>query len=133
MRIFDISHPLSEGVFINPGDLPPIIHQGHYLISDLHLSSHTGMHNDALHHYRKSVDIFDTIPLSCLIDRCRVLDVTGAGTITASHLKSRVDGVCRFLINMDIFGKDRFDEIYPALGPDVAHMITGPGMNCVGN
>jgi len=101
-------------------------------MGDLHLSSHTGMHNDAPRHYRKSGDIFDTTLLSCLIGRCRVLDVTGAGTITASHLKGRVDGVSRFLIKMDFSGKDRFDEICPALGPDAAHMITGPGMNCVG-
>jgi hypothetical protein len=34
---------------------------------------------------------------------------------------------------MDFSGNDRFDEIYPALGPDAAHIITGRGMNCVGN
>ena len=136
MKIFDISRPLSEDVLIYPGDVPPTFHQenrGQYLVSDLHLSSHTGTHIDAPSHYLKTGDTIDTVPLSCLIGKCRVLDVTGAGTtITADHLEGRLDGVSRFLLKTSFSGTDRFNEIYPALALDAAHMITVCGMNCVG-
>ena len=136
MKIFDISRPLSEDVLIYPGDVPPTFHQenrGQYLVSDLHLSSHTGTHIDAPSHYLKTGDTIDTVPLSCLIGRCRVLDVTWAGiTITADHLEGRLDGVSRILLKTSFSGTDRFNEIYPALALDAAHMITVCGMNCVG-
>ena len=135
MRISDISRPLSEDVSINPGDLPSTFHQenqGHYLVGDLHLSSHTSMYIDTPFHYPKTGDTIDTLPVSCLIGKCQMLDVTGAGTITANHLKSRLDGVNRSPVKMDFPLKDQFDEIYPALGLDAVHMITGLGMNWVG-
>jgi arylformamidase len=62
-----------------------------------------------------------------------VLDVTWAGTtITADHLEGRLDGVSRFLLKTSFSGTDRFNEIYPALALDAAHMITARKMNCVG-
>jgi len=136
VKIFDISRPLSEDVLIYPGDVPPTFHQenrGQYLVSDLHLSSHTGTHIDAPSHYLKTGDTIDTVPLSCLIGRCRVLDVTWAGTtITADHLEGRLDGVSRILLKTSFSGTDRFNEIYPALALGAAHMITACGINCVG-
>jgi len=136
VKIFDISRPLSEDVLIYPGDVPPKFHQenrGQYLVSDLHLSSHTGTHIDAPRHYLKTGDTIDTVPLSCLIGRCRVLDVTWAGTtITADHLEGRLDGVSRILLKTSFSGTDRFNEIYPALALGAAHMITACGINCVG-
>jgi arylformamidase len=102
-------------------------------VSDLHLSSHTGTHIDAPSHYLKTGDTIDTVPLSCLIGRCRVLDVTWAGTtITADHLEGRLDGVSRILLKTSFSGTDRFNEIYPALALGAAHMITACGINCVG-
>ena len=136
MKIFDITRPLSEDVLTYPGDIPPTFHQenrGQYLVSDLHLSSHTGTHIDAPSHYLKTGDTIDTVPLSCLIGRCRVLDVTWAGiTITADHLEGRLDGVSRILLKTSFSTTDRFNEIYPALTLGAAHMITACGINCVG-
>ena len=75
----------------------PIFNQedrGQYLISELHLSTHTGTHIDAPVHYLKTGGTIDTVPLSHLIGKCRVLDVSEAGTtITADHLNGRLDGV----------------------------------------
>ena len=136
MRIFDISRPISEDSIIYSGDLPSTFHQenqGQYLVGDLHLSSHTGTHIDAPSHYHKTGDIFDTIPLPCLKGKCRMLDVTRAGTtITANHLKGKLDGVSRILHKMSFSGTELFDGSYPALTLDAAHMITARGMNCVG-
>ncbi len=136
VKIFDISRSLSENMLVYPGDTHPIFIQedrGQYLISDLHLSTHTGTHIDAPVHYLKTGDTIDTIPLSYLIGKCRVLDVSGAGNrITANHLKGRLDGVSRVLLKTSFSGIDRFEENYPALAPDAAYAIAALGMKCVG-
>ncbi|MFA5347564.1 MAG: cyclase family protein [Methanoregula sp.] len=136
MKIFDISRSLSEDILVYPGDIHPKFHQedrGNYLISDLHMSTHSGTHIDAPVHYLKTGVTIDTVPLSQLIGKCRVLDVSGAGNnITADHLNSRLDGVSRFLLKTTYSAIDRFEEIYPCLAPDAAHMIAALGMKCVG-
>jgi len=136
VKIIDITRPLSEGILIYPGDVPPVFRQEvheHYLITGLHLSTHTGTHIDAPVHYLKTGDTIDTIPLSHVMGRCRVLDVTRAGTsITSEHLKGRLDGIDRLLLKTSFSNTDRFEENYPSLTDDAARLITGCGMKCVG-
>ena len=136
MKIIDITRPLSEGILIYPGDIPPVFRQedrGHYLITGLQLSTHTGTHIDAPVHYLKTGDTIDTIPLSQVMGTCRVLDVTSAGTsITANHLKGRLDGIARLLLKTSFSNTDRFEENYPSLTADAARLITGCDMKCVG-
>jgi arylformamidase len=136
MKIIDVTRPLINGMFVYPGDVIPSFSQadhGRYLISDLHLSSHTGTHIDAPVHYLKSGDTIDTIPLSHLIGRCRVIDVTFAGTlITAEHLRGELDGVKRLLLKTRFSGMAVFTEEYPSLALDAACSITDHGIECVG-
>jgi len=136
VKIFDISRLLCEDMLVFPGDIHPIFYQedrGQYLISELHLSTHTGTHIDAPVHYLKTGCTIDTVPLSHLIGKCRVLDVSEAGkSITADHLNGRLDGVTRFLIKTSYSGTDRFEEVYPCLAPDAARKIAALGIKCVG-
>ncbi len=136
MKIIDITRPLSEDILVYPGDSVPAFRQadhGNYLITDLHLSTHTGTHIDAPVHYLKMGDTIDTIPLLHIMGTCRVLEVSSAGTsITADHLKNRLDGVDRLLIKTSFSGTDRFIENYPCLTGDAARLITGCGIKCVG-
>ena len=136
MKIIDITRPLSEDILIYPGDVPPVFRQenhGHYLITALHMSTHTGTHIDAPVHYLKNGDTIDTIPLPQIIGMCRVLDVTRAGTsITANNLKGRLDGIDRLLLKTSFSGTNRFEENYPSLAADAARLITGYDMKCVG-
>lgn len=136
MRIIDITRPLVKDMLVYPGDLIPSFCQadhGRYLISDLHLSSHTGTHIDAPAHYLKSGDTIDTIPLGNLVGRCRVIDVTGAGTlIRAQHLEGRCDGARRILLKTGFSGKTDFIEDYPSLAPDAASFLAENGTECVG-
>ena len=70
MRIIDITRPLSGATVSFPGDPPPQFSQrdaGLYLISDLHMNSHTGTHIDAPVHYLKRGNTIDTVPLDHLI------------------------------------------------------------------
>jgi arylformamidase len=136
VKIIDITRPLSEGILVYPGDIPPVFRQGvhgNYLTTDLHLSTHTGTHIDAPVHYLKTGDTIDTIPLSHVMGMCRVLDVTSSGTsITANHLKGRLDGIDRLLLKTSFSGTDHFEENYPSLTADAARLITGCEMKCVG-
>jgi arylformamidase len=136
VKIIDITRPLSEGILIYPGDIPPVFRQedrGHYLITGLQLSTHTGTHIDAPVHYLKTGDTIDIIPLSQVMGACRVIDVTRAGTsITANHLKGRLDGIDRLLLKTSFSNTDRFEENYPSLTADAARLITSCDMKCVG-
>jgi arylformamidase len=136
MKIIDVTRALSEETLVYPGDCQPKFRQvnrGNYLITDLHLSTHTGTHIDAPVHYLKTGDTIDTIPLSHVMGTCRVLDVTSAGTsITAKDLMGRLDGIGRLLLKTSFSGKDRFDQNYPSLTADAARFITGCEMKCIG-
>lgn len=137
MKLVDVTRPLIGGMLVYPGDIVPSFEQadhGQYLISDLHLSSHTGTHIDAPTHYLKSGDTIDTIPLDRLIGRCRVIDLSGTGTttITAADLEGTLQGVKRLLIKTWFSGKETFIEEYPCLSPGAAACITDCGIGCVG-
>jgi len=136
MKIIDVTRPLINGMLVYPGDIIPSFSQadhGRYLISNLHLSSHTGTHIDAPVHYLKSGDTIDTIPLCHLIGRCRVIDVTGAGNlITAESLSGKLDGVKRILLKTRFSGIAAFTEKYPSLALDAACAITDNGIKCIG-
>jgi arylformamidase len=136
VNIIDITRPLKEGMLVYPGDIIPSFRQadhGKYLISDLHLSSHTGTHIDAPAHYLKSGDTIDTVPLRNLMGRCRVIDVSGAGTlITAAHLQGKTGGAPRLLLKTEFSGKCTFTDTYPSLALDAACQLTEAGVKCIG-
>jgi arylformamidase len=136
MTFIDVTRPLSHGMLVYPGDTRPTFRQedrGHYLISDIRMSTHTGTHIDAPVHYLKKGDTIDTIPLAHLIGRCRVLDVRGSGSmITADHLRGRIGGVSRLLLKTSFSDVDRFAEDYPCLTADAARFITGNRIQCAG-
>jgi len=136
MKIIDVTRPLSENSVVFPGDQTPHFSQserGLYLISDLHMSSHSGTHIDAPVHYLKCGDTIDTIPLTSLIGSCRVLDLRDTGSaITASHLKGRIGNADRLLLKTAFSGVDRFFKDYPHITIDAARLITRGGIICVG-
>ncbi|MGB9176952.1 MAG: cyclase family protein [Methanoregula sp.] len=137
MKLIDVTRPLIAGMLVYPGDVVPSFSQadhGRYLISDLHLSSHTGTHIDAPAHYLRSSDTIDTIPLDRFIGSCRVIDLSGteSTTITAADLEGTLQGVKRLLMKTWFSGEDTFTEDYPSLGYDAACCITDYGVECVG-
>ena len=136
MEIIDITRSLSDETLVYPGDMKPSFMQrdeGKYLISDLHLSTHTGTHIDAPVHYLKSGKTIDTIPLINLIGRCRIVDVSGAGTvITTEHLSGKIDNITRLLLKTSSSGNNQFIEDYPSLSFEAACLITCKGIHCVG-
>lgn len=137
MKITDVTRPLTKGMLVYPGDIIPSFSQadhGQYLISDLHLSSHTGTHIDAPSHYLKSGDTIDTVPLSHIIGRCRVIDMsaTRSTSITADDLDGKLRGITRLLLKTWFSSRDTFCTDYPSLTHDAACCITNSGIKCVG-
>ncbi len=137
MKILDVTRSLAEDMIVFPGDRVPSFSQadtGRYRISDLHLSSHTGTHIDAPAHYLQTGDTIDTIPLSKLIGKCRVIDVSGTRRtmITADDLKGKLRGVKRLLLKTWFSKRKTFTEEYPSLALDAACTVTQNGIECIG-
>jgi arylformamidase len=136
MSWYDVTRPLGKGMLVFPGDAEPVFHQekhGEYLISELCMSSHTGTHIDAPSHYLKGGDSIDTVSLDALIGKCRVVDVSDAGTrITKASLSGKIEDAKRLLLKTSFSGKHRFEEEYPCLSPDAAAYITTCDIRCVG-
>lgn len=137
MKIIDVTRALKKDMLVYPGDVIPSFSQadhGRYLISDLHMSTHTGTHIDAPTHYLKSGNTIDTIPLTNMIGRCRVIDVSATDNmmITATSLKENLNGVKRLLLKTRFSGMDTFIEEYPSLAFDAACLITDNRIECVG-
>ncbi|MCL4331904.1 MAG: cyclase family protein [Candidatus Thermoplasmatota archaeon] len=95
MKIIDISMEISSSIITYPGNPSPVIHQYARIPeqatneSTISIGSHTGTHVDAgLHVLRDGYDS-GMIPLENMYGRCRVLDLTRAGSeIEREHLKS---------------------------------------------
>lgn len=136
MKIHDITWPLFSQDIVYPGDLPPSFRQEErdlYLISDLHLSSHSGTHVDAPVHYLKTGKTVDEIPLSALVGTCRVVDVRDAkSTISAPFLENKICGVQRLLLKTAFSGCTVFDPGYPHLTLDAAKILTKNHVTCIG-
>jgi arylformamidase len=136
MTFFDVTRPVSPDMLVYPGDTRPSFRRedrGSYVITDIHMSTHTGTHIDAPSHYLNPGDTVDTLPLAHLIGRCRVLDVRECGpAITADHLRGRIAGVERLLFRTSFSGVERFAEDHPCLTADAARLITGNQIQCVG-
>ena len=136
MAIYDVTRPLAPGMVVYPGDLItswiPDDH-GQYLITDLHMSSHSGTHIDAPSHYLKNSQTVDCIPLEYLIGPCRVLDLSGGShEIGADDLAGRIHGVHKILLKTSFSGETQFYPEYPALSPGAVPLITGGGIHCIG-
>lgn len=136
MKWLDVTRPLAPGMLVYPGDVQPCFSQkdaGNYLISDLHLSSHTGTHIDAPVHYLKTGDTIDTIPLQNLIGTCKVINLRQVhGLITKKHLLDKLEGNKRILLKTSFSGKNTFIEDYPSLSLDAAEYLISCGVFCIG-
>jgi arylformamidase len=136
MKWYDVTRPLAAGMLVYPGDTRPAFSQkdaGKYLISDLHLSSHTGTHVDAPAHYLKTGDTIDTIPLETLIGTCRVMSVRDTnGLISREQIEGKHRHEKRILIRTSFSGKAVFAEDYPSLSREAAEYLVSCGVICVG-
>lgn len=136
MKYYDITRGLTNDILVYPGEISPEFTQkdaGNYLISTLHISSHTGTHIDAPAHYLKTGDTIDTIPLESLIGSCRVIDlISQEGIIQEESIEGRLGNETRILLRTSFSGKRTFSQPYPSLGRDAAEYLISQGVRCVG-
>ncbi len=133
MVYHDVTRPLKEGIAVYPGDIVPSFRQedrGRYLLSELHLSTHSGTHIDAPSHYIRGAMTIDMIPIENLVGECTVVSVPG---------KESVIGTCdlrpgteRVLFRTWYSGEDTFRDDYPGLSRQCAATLAGLGIRCVG-
>ncbi|MFA4877388.1 MAG: cyclase family protein [Methanoregula sp.] len=136
MKWYDVTRPLSEKLLVYPGDISPVFRQekpGLYRISELRLSSHTGTHIDAPSHYLDTGYPIDKVPLETLIGRCRVVDMSMAGSkIMKKDLEGKIEGSERLLLKTEYSGVSTFVQDYPCITADAAGFITACGIRCIG-
>ncbi len=136
VKFLDVTRPLSENAVVYTGDTRPGFcqrDQGLYLISVIHLSSHSGTHIDAPVHYLKQGMTVDEIPPSALIGGCRVIDLSSLdGEISPDPIEEFLDGAGRILLKTRFSAKNRFESEYPCLSPEAADMLVSRNIQCVG-
>jgi len=132
----DVTRPLTGGVVVYPGDhIPSMVQEdkGRYLLSSLHLSTHSGTHIDAPSHYIRGGAPVDAIPADQLIGVCRVVEIPDNATVIGAQLlENAMEGVQKLLIKTRFSGERVFSQDYPGLSGDAAEAIVGAGIGCVG-
>ncbi|HOT03078.1 MAG TPA: cyclase family protein [Methanolinea sp.] len=132
----DVTRPLTGRVVVYPGDHVPTMVQedrGRYILSCLHLSTHSGTHIDAPSHYIRGGAPVDAIPPNQLIGKCRVIDIGGKETeIGAGALAPALSGVERLLVKTWFSREHGFREDYPGLSREAADAVAEAGIGCVG-
>jgi arylformamidase len=130
VKIIDITRPLSQNILLYPGDIIPVFRRENhkrYVITSLHMSTHTGTHIDAPFHYLRTGDTIDAIPITSIMGTCRVLDVSDAGiNITANHLKGRLDGIDRLLLKITLPLQQMQHVSSPVIKLSVPELILHP-------
>ena len=88
MQIIDISLPLHSSTPIYPGNAPLHIATTRAVtesvsgLSSLSLGTHTGTHVDAPSHVLVGAGDMESLPLSCFVGPCRVLDFSPSDELT---------------------------------------------------
>lgn len=93
MTIIDLTHPLSPGMPIYPGDQEPTfstvasVDTHGYLAQQFRITTHTGTHIDAPAHCLAGAKTLDQFPASHFVGQAQVLDCRQArGEIALCHL-----------------------------------------------
>ena len=144
MRIYDITAPLSPSLPVYPGDpevtITPIaqLQWGDATnVSRLTLSSHTGTHLDAPHHFFEEGLTIDSLDLRLLMGPARVCAFPHATMhLTAEDLRPlELASIQRLLLqtpNAALWEKQGFQANYIALTESAAHLLVEMGVRLVG-
>jgi arylformamidase len=139
-RIIDLSHPITQGMPVYPGDpdvqTTPIhtITKSGFNVTLVTLGTHAGTHIDVPHHVLFSDRAVDSIPMDALVGWADVLNLTGkelGRAITAADLdefSDRLHEGARVLIRTDWskrFGEPEFFTQYPGISEGAAEWLKG--------
>lgn len=146
MRVVDLSHQISTGMPVFPGD-PAVrireaasIEADGFRVCELHLGSHSGTHLDAPSHTVPAGPALDQLTLGQLIGEARLVRVADApalSVITLDSVRDQLDGVGPDTMVLFDTGWSRFfgeDEYYrhPSLHSDIARFLLDCGVTVLG-
>lgn len=126
MKIYDVTVPLEEGMFIYEGD-PEFrikhLKSGCSFISELSLGSHTGTHIDAPSHYFSDAENIDEIPPENFFGEAEVVSFpkdSDSEIILWKNFECLTEEYAKYLVKRDvrIVGCDS-----PSIGNDAVHKI----------
>jgi arylformamidase len=145
MAIFDLTHPIIEGMPVYPGDSAPSIKTAPdmpppWRVSELRLSTHLGTHMDAPAHYFPNGKTIDQYLPERLIVPGRVVDARGLPDQGYVSWEALAETVARARAGSAIvihtgwgqfWGTDRFWH-YPSLSVEAAQKLATAGVSLIG-
>jgi kynurenine formamidase len=148
-RIVDLTHPVTAGMRVYPGDPPVRVDPAATLavdgvmVSELHLGTHTGTHVDAPRHVVGGAAAVDVVPLQQLYGAAWVVHVPASPgqRITLDDVAGQLTGLAGepaigiVLVRTDWsrhFGTDRYYRRHPYLDVAIAGHLLELGVRTVG-
>ena len=140
--IIDITHPLSPGVAVFPGDAA--YQEGWTFrigpdcpvnVAQVSFSTHTGTHTDAPLHYDAAGKTVAALDLDPYLGPCRVIDARGEGAhCEPHHIAAALEGAPpRILLRLvDRLDLSAWPSGFRALSPAVVALLAARGVKLVG-
>jgi arylformamidase len=146
MNIIDLSHTISPGMPVYPGDDPPVftnraaIDEDGFAEKGITLGSHVGTHIDAPAHIIPYAPTLDRMPIDRFVGKSSVIDLTGMKnpTIDTSFLKpfELLFKTSEFILLHTgwhrFWGQDNYLRGYPILSIEAALWVRSFGLKGIG-
>lgn len=145
MNIMDLSHGITHGMAVFPGDPECAVETAHnyengYFVSKITMNTHTGTHVDApAHRIKGGRTLTDFDLASFCAERAAALDCRDLnGEIDAAFLNARRDRLegreaVLFCTGWSAhWGKDSFFGAFPGLSEDAAEVLKEMGIRMIG-
>jgi arylformamidase len=142
--IYDVTVPITNSMPVWPSDPPVKLAAKTHVSPDgteiritaIEMGSHTGTHIDAPWHFVQGGRRLSDIPLECLVGPATVIEVSGARSVSRSHLERfDFEGVERLLLKTDNsqhWRDGKFFENFVYLDPGAAELLIQSQIRLVG-
>ncbi len=146
MRVIDLSWPITDGMMVFPGDIPPSVKKGATMEENgwrttlLSFTSHTGTHMDAPSHMMPDGKSLDRLPNETFFGFGLVVDVRGcagrrielADIKVSSSMLSEADFILFRTGWSEKWGTEDYLKGYPVLSPLSAKWISEKRLKGIG-
>ena len=144
VTIIDLTHPISEGMPVYPGTLPPTIKQANTVANDgyaeklVSIYTHTGTHIDAPAHMLANGKTLDQLGAAHFVGTAFVIDVAGLTVIERTFLESKEISIaaCDFVLFhtgwAKHWGHPEYFDGFPILSLDAALWLAGRNLKGIG-
>ena len=146
MRIVDLSHPISSGMQVFPGD-PAVslkaaatVQTDGFEVAELHLGSHSGTHLDAPRHTVPDGAAVDALPLQALLAPARIVRLappSPRAVIRRADVADQLRGLSPGTMVLFATGYSRLFGtpeylVHPSFEPGIAEDLVAAGVQVMG-